>query len=368
MLTPHLASLIADPDNRCDLGRNPALSREVIARLVDDDPASSFVMYAASHPNTPADCMRRIYDRFGDDLMDCVSAGSLAENPSLPEDVALRLAVNHGAVYAKDLARNPALSPALRAVVARDGEEGVLYAAAVVAYDDALRATDAAELTQIAGGAVAFRRFAARAANVDAVTLATLATDEDDSVRRAVAFHSRSSTVTLARLADDPSAVVRRIVAGNPATLESTLADLSTDPADSVRAAVARNPSTAASVVRQLLKAPPGDNVRLAAHDWPGWSAADLDAFPCDMPAEAAAVCEHPNVSAATLRRHAGHDSVEVRAAVADAAAVPLDVLDDLASEGSARLNGVMLRNPALAEHITVQSVTVQPAMSGPSL
>ena len=371
MLAPHLASLVADPDNRCDLGRNPALSREVLARLVDDDPESSFVTYAVAHPNTPAACLRRIYERLSpdrEDLRDLVSVGTLAEHPSLPNDIAMRIATDFGDAHAANIARNPVLNPALRAVAARDADEGVLYAAAVAAYDDALRTTGAVELTKLAAGGVAFRRFAARASNVDAITLASLATDEDDSVRRAVAGRSRSSTVTLARLADDPSAVVRRIVADNPAALESTLADLSADPDEAVRVAVAENPSTARSVVGQLLKAPPGDSVRLAAHSWPGWSAADLDAFPCDTPAEAAAVCEHPNVSAATLRRHAGHDSVEVRAAVADAAAVPIDVLEDLASEGSARLNGVLLRNPALAEHITVQSVTVQPAMSGPSL
>ena len=103
-----------------------------------------------------------------------------------------------------------------------------------------------------ADGEASVRRNVAINRNTSVASLTTLATDHEVRVRDAVAFHPATPADILSGLATDVSSLVRERIAGRADTPQDTLEALSVDSSVEVRGALAYNRSAPATAVARL--------------------------------------------------------------------------------------------------------------------
>lgn len=142
-----------------------------------------------------------------------------------------------------------------------------------------------------------------------ASTIAELASDPVDLVRRAVAANPLASARVLSILATDPESWVRSAVAGNRKTPTSALVNLAKDPDADIRRLVAVHPNTSEKMLKELRS--------------------DVDAM------VAVAVVHNPNVSTSLLTEMAGSKREDARLAVTWSSRCPKSLWTQLASDSA---------------------------------
>ena len=370
MLPAAITGAVADPTRHDALARNPALSGRILDHIAKHRHADWETLCAvATHPNAEPNTLRWLLTGATADAAGDHIAQSVASNTSLPRGIAILMA-SWGTFDAakRDLAQNPSISRVVLALLADARiDRDVTRAATASLVEANLADADTNLLEQMAvSGDSAFRHFAARSPNTHPRTLDHLAGDQRDRIRAAVAANAGTDPGTLQDLSRDVEYAVRAVVGANPVAEPSVLARLSDDLDANVRAAVAANPTTHREDVARLLHTDINSGVAKTALRWPGWTSTDLDRLAgSPIPAHVAAVCAHPNVGIGTLRACANSDFENVQVAVASAPRTPLDILDRLCSTESPNVINAVLSNPAIAAHVTTQSVTPEIAPAG---
>ncbi len=206
-----------DPDRivRFWVSRHTVVSPEAMELLIADE---ELHVILAEHPSTPHDLLMRLASSEDEWLRGCV-----AENPLAPREVLEELSVDECKTVRKAVANNPATSIESLVQLATDEDLEVRVAVA----DNPSAPTPALEL---------------------------LAKDKNKQVRYHVAKHPSCSTTALELLATDRVGSVRQMVAEHTATSVKVLKQLATDRVPFVREAVA-NHSSCPIDVREVLKA-----------------------------------------------------------------------------------------------------------------
>jgi hypothetical protein len=253
-------------------------------------------------------------------------------------------------------------------------------------YADARRTTDAAELEDIAGSEIALnRRTVAENLAASPATLARLASDEDVTVRRAVAGNPNTPIEALDGLADDPDEAkelgetkVRWLVANNPRTAEATLARMVGDSDAMVLAAIGRHPHASAETLERMsrdtstgnrTRAPAATNPSLPAaalyrlaHEGDAWvrehaarnpniDAADSHrvALDQDPKVRRALARSNEHVDPGVLARLQADPDAWVRVALAKNPSITPETLHALLGDANPRVKGAVEQNPAAA-------------------
>jgi hypothetical protein len=194
--------------------------------------------------------------------------------------------------------------------------------------------------------------------SVPPVALQTLGANPNSSIRWNVAGHAMAPATILEALARDPEVQVREAVAGNPATPPAILERLSTDPQERVRERVAENPHVPETLLARYALDPrdPAAIARRRAvarsKTTPAATLAELASDPdhrvrCD-------VARHPNTPVDVLTALAANPALGVAAALASNPNTPTDVIDGLGPMDDPALCRASLHNPrARPERLT---------------
>ncbi|MHA1253575.1 MAG: hypothetical protein ACTSRP_26610 [Candidatus Helarchaeota archaeon] len=208
----------------------------------------SFVHHnIADNENTPADVLRKIYEKYSG--LDFRKA--LARNPNTPKDILEELALDNFSLIPELVAKNPGTPTEVLEILA-DNDSGIIIKR-VISHPNITREI----LVKIAKKAIKLHR-ADLAVNLVESTKSPrkvyemLAASNSRSIREAVAFSKRTPKDILMKLANDEFSSVREAVAMNKNSDSEILSILSNDYNRYVREEVARNPSTHPDVLRKL--------------------------------------------------------------------------------------------------------------------
>jgi len=255
-----------------------ALTRQAIGRNVGTD----WLAVIAEHPRAPEPVLSVLA------LVPFREGWLVARRRELPQ-VTVNQILDLGPDRCRaDLARNPAVAPAILDRLARDSAPVV-------------------------------RMNVCHNPSTSEDTLTLLLRDPDPAVRAA---NPRCTPLELTRLIDVRSRVVTEQVAGNPAAPSQLLDRLARTWDSDAHAAVAANPSTPPQTIRHLYRAG-GDQVRRLC-------------------------LENPSCPEDLLRTRASAQAPHWRAVVAANPGAPIDLLHKLATDPAPEVLGALARNPAL--------------------
>ena len=188
--------------------------------------------------------------------------------------------------------------------------------------------------------------------NASPEVLEELTEDEDEEVRREVAYNPRTPAEVLRKLAEDKDEEVREEVAYNSRTPVEVLKKLAEDEYWNMRRGVAENPSTPAEVLRKLAEDKDGDVRRVVVKN-------------LNTPAEALKklaedklwevryeVAKNPNTPAEVLKKLAEDEYWRVRKGVAKNPNTPVEVLKKLAEDKDWSVQHEVAENPNTSSEV----------------
>ena len=219
------------PDEaRCAVARNKSISPRLL-RTLAKDPSEDVRSVAAAHPATPAAVLAVLSDDWSVEVR-----VSVVLHPSTPEHVLIEAATDDHPAVPRHAARNPwlpasALERLLRASFRGVRADAVLHPSTSLEMAIPL-ATDRS---------LQVRRMVAFKPGMPAEILKRLARDPKPRVRAAVAWNNNTPATTMAALTSDDEALVRAAVAASPVTGKATLIALTGDADDKVRAEATGN-------------------------------------------------------------------------------------------------------------------------------